>query len=362
MALPLTTQLTGQSVSQKEMTALIVTCVALVVVFAICLSRAIPTLEIDLEARGHQAVHAMGLSDVRVRFEGREAMLTGWVDKSEQVAQARALIASMRGVRWVQSTEISVRRPKTLAVVQPVVPEKLPARFSLLRTKEGEVKISGWLDAHAASTALAATQAAFPGVTVIDQVQIVSTVGRPKWDAELPQLLGRLALIKDPHLELDGVTTQVTGVATPAQEKRIRSILATFDDPQLHLKRPSPAPRLQSQLDALNRPRLFSRRGRRLTRSGRKYLRRVAQILRATPHISVTVESHTNSRGPARKNLRLSQRRADAVCTTLAKWGVGRARLRAVGMGETAPIGDNRTSRGRAANRRVTLVVDLGEE
>ena len=48
----------------------------------------------------------------------------------------------------------------------------------------------------------------------------------------------------------------------------------------------------------------------------------------------LTLEGHTDATGAAAYNLRLSERRAEAVVTYLAGQGVSRGRLRAVGFGE----------------------------
>lgn len=67
------------------------------------------------------------------------------------------------------------------------------------------------------------------------------------------------------------------------------------------------------------------------------------------------VGGHTDSRGSDRRNLRLSQQRAEAVRTYLIAHGVDPSRLTARGYGETQPIESNRTEAGRQANRRVEL-------
>jgi outer membrane protein OmpA-like peptidoglycan-associated protein len=52
----------------------------------------------------------------------------------------------------------------------------------------------------------------------------------------------------------------------------------------------------------------------------------------------------------------LSQKRAEAVVAWLGSHGVDRARLKASGLGDTKPVGDNATEEGRAKSRRVKLV------
>ncbi|HEY4242791.1 MAG TPA: OmpA family protein [Kofleriaceae bacterium] len=85
-----------------------------------------------------------------------------------------------------------------------------------------------------------------------------------------------------------------------------------------------------------------------------KLLANVASVLKAHPEVTgVTVEGHTDSQGDDAYNMDLSQRRAQAVVDFLVKAGVPVEKLKPVGYGETRPIADNKTPRGRAANRRV---------
>lgn len=82
----------------------------------------------------------------------------------------------------------------------------------------------------------------------------------------------------------------------------------------------------------------------------------VAQVLSDYPDTAVEVQGHTDSVGNDAYNLELSQARADSVRAYLIERGIASARLTARGYGETRPIESNRTSRGRAINRRVEFV------
>jgi outer membrane protein OmpA-like peptidoglycan-associated protein len=53
----------------------------------------------------------------------------------------------------------------------------------------------------------------------------------------------------------------------------------------------------------------------------------------------------------------LSQQRATSVRSYLISQGTQAVRINAIGMGETQPIADNSTAEGRAANRRVEIIL-----
>jgi len=87
-------------------------------------------------------------------------------------------------------------------------------------------------------------------------------------------------------------------------------------------------------------------------------LNSVAIVLKEFDKTTVTVAGHADSRGSDSYNLDLSQRRALSVSNYLGAQGVNPARLRSIGYGESRPIGDNATTAGQSANRRVEILID----
>jgi OmpA-OmpF porin, OOP family len=79
----------------------------------------------------------------------------------------------------------------------------------------------------------------------------------------------------------------------------------------------------------------------------------VARALRDRKKLNVRIEGHTDSVGNEKYNKELSDRRAHSVRKYLMDKGIEGGRMEALGLGEEQPIDDNRTSDGRAANRRV---------
>jgi len=86
------------------------------------------------------------------------------------------------------------------------------------------------------------------------------------------------------------------------------------------------------------------------------------EILQRHPALKVEVAGHTDARGDAQYNQRLSERRAQAVYDYLVENGIDEQRLIGpVGFGESRPIAPNQkpdgsdNPEGRATNRRTEL-------
>jgi OOP family OmpA-OmpF porin len=69
----------------------------------------------------------------------------------------------------------------------------------------------------------------------------------------------------------------------------------------------------------------------------------------------IAIEGHTSGEGTDAYNLRLSERRAQAVVADLVRRGLAAGRLAAAGLGESRPIASNADENGRAMNRRVEV-------
>jgi outer membrane protein OmpA-like peptidoglycan-associated protein len=79
--------------------------------------------------------------------------------------------------------------------------------------------------------------------------------------------------------------------------------------------------------------------------------------LQEFPATYVDVIGHTDSKGSDAYNMSLSQRRAVSVASYLNARAVSGSRISAEGRGEFEPIDTNATTQGRAANRRVEIIL-----
>lgn len=94
-----------------------------------------------------------------------------------------------------------------------------------------------------------------------------------------------------------------------------------------------------------------------LQSEGKTKLEDLASKLQGTDIEIIVVTGHTDSTGPAAYNEKLSKRRANSARNFLISKGLPADRIFAKGKGEQQPIASNKTSAGRAKNRRVDIEV-----
>ncbi len=90
--------------------------------------------------------------------------------------------------------------------------------------------------------------------------------------------------------------------------------------------------------------------------ASRRLLSRLASaVKRDCQGIDLTIAGYTDSLGPAKVNLALSQARAKVIKDYLVRHGVSGKTLNTVGYGESKPIASNKTRAGRIKNRRIEI-------
>jgi len=95
-----------------------------------------------------------------------------------------------------------------------------------------------------------------------------------------------------------------------------------------------------------------------LTEQARSTLDRIASDVSGQPSgYMLELQGYTDNTGDEQYNIGLSQRRAEAVERYLVSKNVPLYRVSIVGLGKDKPIADNKTSQGRAQNRRVEVRV-----
>lgn len=103
------------------------------------------------------------------------------------------------------------------------------------------------------------------------------------------------------------------------------------------------------RLDAL----IFQQRSSIISPESYPELNSVAQMLHSNPRMVIQLEGHTDTRGDAKLNMKLSQQRVDAVRDYLISKGVAKHKVKTKAFGGTEPLSRENTEEAHKLNRRV---------
>lgn len=114
---------------------------------------------------------------------------------------------------------------------------------------------------------------------------------------------------------------------------------------------------LQPAVDAATAKLKFATGSNQLTKKQTAPLNALVQLMADNATIHLEISGHTDNVGSLKINEKLSLSRAKVVMQYLVKKGIDAERLSVKGYAFAKPIEDNKTSKGRALNRRVEMVV-----
>ena len=116
-------------------------------------------------------------------------------------------------------------------------------------------------------------------------------------------------------------------------------------------------PEVKKRIDIAAKNILFVSGSAKLRSTSYKGLNDVAKVMTENPDMFLAIDGHTDSDGAEEMNQTLSENRANAVKKYLVDKGVDESRITATGHGELEPIATNKTSAGKAQNRRSELTL-----
>lgn len=106
---------------------------------------------------------------------------------------------------------------------------------------------------------------------------------------------------------------------------------------------------------------LFDSGSTGLSEKGLKTLKKVGQLLASIPEKNYQIEGHTDNvpikTSSYPSNWELAAARAMTVTKVILSSGLQAHRISAASFGEHKPVGDNSTDEGKAANRRIEIVI-----
>jgi chemotaxis protein MotB len=180
------------------------------------------------------------------------------------------------------------------------------------------------------------------------------------WAADLPVIPAEWAHIPDPPPSGPAVTAPTEPLEQPAPPVKMPTAeqLGLSDlgkSVNVQVNRQTVSFRISSEL-------LFTSGQATLSKEGVPTIKKLAEVLNRSAY-PVSVEGHTDNvpilTRQFASNWDLSASRATSVLRELVRDGVDPQRLRAVGLADTKPLESNDTPAGRAANRRVELIMRI---
>ncbi|AZL85027.1 hypothetical protein EIJ81_10795 [Aliivibrio salmonicida] len=109
-------------------------------------------------------------------------------------------------------------------------------------------------------------------------------------------------------------------------------------------------------LNELNGQALFGFDSAKLSSEVEAHFDSILERLKNNPTSELSIVGHTDSQGSDKYNEGLSLRRAQSVANYFESNGIAMSRIKVEGRGETDPVADNNTLKGRSMNRRVDLI------
>lgn len=154
------------------------------------------------------------------------------------------------------------------------------------------------------------------------------------------------------------ITTEIETLNTKVDEKEeiiekeeitIEPIIEEKIEPEVDIKI------IQEEINSILKDKkiIFERRSTTITKKSILAVKDIAKILNKYDNLKVEVAGHTDSRGKASLNKKLSQSRANSVSKALVYYGVNKDRLTAVGYGEDFPIAKDDKNGLSLVNRRI---------
>jgi OOP family OmpA-OmpF porin len=104
---------------------------------------------------------------------------------------------------------------------------------------------------------------------------------------------------------------------------------------------------------------IFKSNSANLTKNSYPAIKELADSLKTNPDLNLLIEGHTDNQGGAEYNMKLSEERANTVKNQLIQFGIPDKRIEVKAFGDSQPVGSNKTTDGRALNRRVVFKFHL---
>jgi len=296
-----------------------------------------------------------------------------------RVAPSKPAASPPEGAVAVQRAPVTAQNAPAastarVAPSKPVAPSpsaSIPARLAL-NNENGLIGYSGTVGDDATRTAITdSLKSVFGADKITGDLAVDQHVGQAGWAKDLKLALDDLKTPGSQAL-FEGNTIRVGGTIPDADRDRIMASVKSDLGPQFEVAtlagsgatktaaaQVAPGPGVSgeqpggtSNQPALHLPAIyFASNSASVPSSSKAGLRQAAGLIKQLPAGTVVqIDGYTDPAGNPTANMKLSQRRADAVREALVEAGVNPAMLSAKGYGES--LADNGTTEGRSNGRK----------
>jgi outer membrane protein OmpA-like peptidoglycan-associated protein len=366
----------------------------------------IPNVERHLTADVERHVQTKTLG-VQVRFDGRDAVLSGQVQTVTDREELRSQVAQRWGVRKVSVIGVAVEEPAPDNASEPVGDEVTQAR-SNVPTVPAVVGASTGLSPDPTAAAGSTTTTSTIALTIALSTPPSTT--NPELTTKPPTSTSTVAIASSSTVVVASTakpttsvkstsTTSSTSTTKPATSTSTSlAVITSTTGPSSTVTATSKIPTTtavassttkltptttapgkivvpvttttaaalafdpnivaaQINFVLVDQPIDFVDSSVSLRPGSNVSLDLIASLLAGAPNARFGIEVHTDGRGAPANNLTLSKRRGEVIRSALVSRGVASGRLVVDGRGEAEPLADNGSPQGQSINRRVLFSV-----
>lgn len=378
--------------SRPVLLALALALMALLTFF--CLRTHAPAIESGIAQRADAALSSKGIDWAEASVSGRDVLLEGIAPDPSSRTAAELALREIQGVRSIDNQITVLPQDKVKLSIPPqagtpdgVKPVLTPELKLELNYDGTHLALSGSVPgAEQQARTVQSAKALVGQENLVDELQVNVDVP-DSWTSLLNDtLLPNVTNYESAFIRLQGNHLNVEGYVSSGKKKQqleaaLREQLPGAYSLSFNVVSPQADLPLQQQQDPLEAEQTENTDDQSLTtpdvcqdsltqlmqgkhiyfatssieieEKSRPLLEQIASALKRCPDVPFEIAGHTDTRGAAAMNLKLSQGRADSVRQALIEQSIAPHRLTAKGYGETQPLTHEGSKQDLAKNRRI---------
>lgn len=288
---------------------------------------------------------------VSIRSEGRDIILSGLSPSIEEHYRVIKLCNTVFGIRTIYDK------------ISPIVisPYKMNINYDGKR-----VILDGYLPSIKSKKELFTKLKEIYKSNIVDKVDIGA--GEPiLWTQFIYMVVSNIKNLDFTSINIIDNRLYISGkIETEKELKKLEDTFQNFQNSKKSkfiiinhiVPMDRPANICQTKFDVLlKKNKIEFESGTSIIKNNKNLIQELSDISLLCPEVNIEITGYTDSVGDVNKNLKLSLERAKVVVAKLFGLGVALDRMIAKGEGENHPIASNKSSYGRAKNRRIEFRV-----